>query len=393
VDLCWRLQGCGRKLGFSPAAVVWHHRRNSISGYWKQQRGYGRSEALLEKKWPEKYNAAGHVSWAGRVYGNGFFTVFPHAGRIYQGPWGTAPYQRLYQAVPGTLSALVLTPEWYLIVGLLSLLAVLGVSWRPLLFSIPLWLVSLGTPLAHAVASGWCVPLTAGSRGRLELLRLRFVIAQLYVLQPVARLLGRVYWGLTPWRYFRATVPRLPRPRTVSLWSEHWRSVQDRLSDIESRLREPGAVVCRGGDFDRWDLQVRGGLLGSARLLMAVEEHGQGRQQIRLRVWARYSQIALALVIGLTGLCVGAGVAGAWLACGIMGGMAAVLASGAMQECCNAISVFCNVIHKSAALEPAARPTRVVAIPRPKVNPSPALSFDMKIVTALPNGSARTLEE
>ena len=59
VDVCWRLQHAGWSLGFSPAAVVWHHRRNSMRAYWKQQRGYGKAEAMLERKWPEKYNAAG----------------------------------------------------------------------------------------------------------------------------------------------------------------------------------------------------------------------------------------------------------------------------------------------------------------------------------------------
>ena len=48
-----------------PAAVVWHHRRNSVKAYWKQQKGYGKAEGLLARKWPEKYNAAGHVSWFG----------------------------------------------------------------------------------------------------------------------------------------------------------------------------------------------------------------------------------------------------------------------------------------------------------------------------------------
>ena len=49
----------------------WHHRRNSLKMYWRQQQGYGKAEALLEEKWPEKYNAAGHFSWSGRLYGKG----------------------------------------------------------------------------------------------------------------------------------------------------------------------------------------------------------------------------------------------------------------------------------------------------------------------------------
>src|SRR5207302_9705297 len=37
VDVCWQLQKAGGKLGFSPAAVVWHHRRDSVRALWKQQ--------------------------------------------------------------------------------------------------------------------------------------------------------------------------------------------------------------------------------------------------------------------------------------------------------------------------------------------------------------------
>jgi len=50
VDLCWRLQDAGGTLGFHAGAMVWHHRRNSVRTYWRQQLGYGRAEALLEAK-------------------------------------------------------------------------------------------------------------------------------------------------------------------------------------------------------------------------------------------------------------------------------------------------------------------------------------------------------
>src|SRR5262249_22209688 len=49
VDVCWRLQEKGWTLGYSPGAMVWHHRRNSIRAYWKQQRNYGKAESFLEK--------------------------------------------------------------------------------------------------------------------------------------------------------------------------------------------------------------------------------------------------------------------------------------------------------------------------------------------------------
>ncbi|MEJ7678557.1 MAG: glycosyltransferase family 2 protein [Segetibacter sp.] len=63
VDVCWRIQEAGYTIGFHPSALVWHHRRNSLEAYWKQQYGYGKAEALLESKWPEKYNGFGHLTW------------------------------------------------------------------------------------------------------------------------------------------------------------------------------------------------------------------------------------------------------------------------------------------------------------------------------------------
>src|SRR5262249_15655578 len=44
VDVCWRLQARGWKIGFAAAALVWHHHRSSIKAYWRQQVGYGEGE-------------------------------------------------------------------------------------------------------------------------------------------------------------------------------------------------------------------------------------------------------------------------------------------------------------------------------------------------------------
>ena len=97
VDICWRLQARGGSLGFSPGAMVWHHRRTTLRSYWKQQRGYGRAEALLEKKWPEKYNELGHrhVGWTHLREGRSPQALGLRPQRIYHGSWGSAPYQSL----------------------------------------------------------------------------------------------------------------------------------------------------------------------------------------------------------------------------------------------------------------------------------------------------------
>jgi GT2 family glycosyltransferase len=333
VDVCWSLQERRWKLGFSPAAVVWHHRRDSVRTYLKQQRGYGRAEALLEKKWPAKYNSAGHLSWAGRVYGNGFFTILPRAGRVYQGLWGTASFQRLYGPVPGLLSPLILMPEWFLIVGLLFLLTGLSYSWKPLLVMAPLSFLAIGAPIAHAIASGICARPSEPARSLLEKVRLRAVTSFLHLLQPLARLLGRVRWGLAPWRWVKAESPSVPKSNSIVVWSEVWQAASDRLQEVEAGLKQFGAVVRRGGNFDCWDLEIRSGLLGSARLRMVVEEHGQGRQLVRWKVSPQCSGIGFAVLSGLIAISFGAGMARAWTACTTVTMMGLMVGLSVLQEC------------------------------------------------------------
>ena len=312
VDVCWRLQERGWTLGFSPAAMVWHHRRNSVKTYWKQQQGYGKAEALLEEKWPERYNAAGHVAWAGRLYGKGWTEALRlRSGRIYQGTWGSALFQSLYQPAPGLLTSLPLMPEWWLVVAALAGLSLLGIAWSPLLLALPLLAMAVIAPVAQAVVSASRAEFTTQPRSRWTALKLRALTAALHLMQPVARLRGRIRFGLTPWR--RRGVPgfALPVPRTSTIWSEEWRAPETWLGDLEARLRERGAVVLRGGDYDRWDLDVRGGLLGGARLLMTIEEHGAGKQLARFRSAPRVSSYGVVAALMLLLLAVLAGLDGA----------------------------------------------------------------------------------
>jgi hypothetical protein len=62
-------------------------------------------------------------------------------------------------------------------------------------------------------------------------------------------------------------------------------SASDYLESVLVRERQ---AVRRGGDFDRWDLEVRGGLLGYIRAIGMIEEHGAGKQAFRLRPGLTY---------------------------------------------------------------------------------------------------------
>jgi len=98
-------------------------------------------------------------------------------------------------------------------------------------------------------------------------------------------------------------------------------------------LRSRGACTRRGGDFDRWDLELRAGILGLVRMDLVVEEHGQGKQLVRFRAWPRCSGVGLALIVALAFVSlVDAGVAAfqGMLICGVP---ASLLALRSIQEC------------------------------------------------------------
>ncbi|MHB8574692.1 MAG: glycosyltransferase [Dehalococcoidia bacterium] len=319
VDVCWRLQERGGKLGFSPAAMVWHHRRNSVRMYWRQQQGYGKAEALLEEKWPEKYNRIGHLTWGGRLYGKGLtLPLNPARSRIYHGSQGSGLFQSIYQPAPGLLSSLPLMPEWYFVIAALAGLGVLGLFWTPLLLAVPLLLLATGAFAGQAVAAAARASFTTPGLTRAGRSKLRLLTTFMHLMQPYARLRGRLRHGLTPWRRRGKAGFVLPLPRGRAVWSEQWRSQEAWLSQLEALLHEAGAVTLRGGDFDRWDLEVRGGLLGSARLRLAVEEHGAGRQLVRFCLWPRVSPTGAGFAMLLSLLTAGAANDRAWVAAAVL---------------------------------------------------------------------------
>jgi GT2 family glycosyltransferase len=325
VDLCWRLQQCGGRIGFHAGAMDWHHRRNSLAMYWNQQKGYGKAEALLEEKWPERYNALGHLSWGGQLYGRGFTLPLPAGrSRIYGGVWGSAAYQSLYAPAPMTLLALPLMPEWWYLVGALTVLSALGFSWPPLFLFAPLWLLALAAPLAQAAlaAARATFPVPARSAGER---RQRYALVFfMHLQQPIARLIGRRRHGLTPWRRRGAAAGAGPAP--ARLWSETWRAPEAWITEFEAALRTLGLVVHRGGDTDHWDLEVRGGLQGSLRLRFAVEDHGAARQLLRLGAAAHTPAPVRFATWGAAILAIAAALSGASVAAGALAAGAAALA-------------------------------------------------------------------
>ena len=337
VDLCWRLQERGGRIGFHAGAMDWHHRRNSLSMYWRQQKGYGKAEALLEEKWPERYNAMGHLRWGGRLYGRGLTLPIPFGrSRVYGGVWGSAGYQSLYE--PGTITfmTLPLMPEWNFVIMGLALLLALGWSWPPLLIALPLLALALAMPLAQAAIAATRARFPVPPRSTTEKVQRWALTFIMHLMQPAARLIGRIEHGNTPWRRRGTSGRHFGLFARAVLWSEHWLSPEAWIERAEALLRTQGAVVLRGGEFDEWDLHVRGGLFGAARGRLIVEEHGGGKQLVRVSVRPWTPGVAMGILAALIGLGGFAFASTAWFAAGGLGLVALLVATLAVLDCARA---------------------------------------------------------
>ena len=296
VDVCWRLQEAGWTLGFSAGAVVMHRRRDSVRRYLKQQYGYGKAEALLERKWPSRYNRAGSSRWSGRIYDAPPGGIPGRRAMVHYGNWGSGLFQSIYQPAPGRMANLLLAPEGLLLLAVLACVSALGVLWPPLLLAALPLLIGLVALVSRAAAGGYRAHPPVPGRPLSETFRRRALTASLYLLQPAARLAGRLRNGLSPWRRRLRPGVAWPRPRMVEVWSESWREPQAFVQALQDLLATRGGYVRSGGPFDRWDLDLRAGPLGGVKIRTAVEEHGDGKQLMRARIWPRASTGSLMVV-------------------------------------------------------------------------------------------------
>jgi hypothetical protein len=233
-------------------------------------------------------------------------------------------------------------PEWYLIIIAIAAVSALGILWGPLLLALPLLALAVGASFIQAGLSVAQASSTMASlQDRVTRVKSHTLTAILHLLQPLARLHGRLRSGLTPWRRRGARNLAAPWPRTLTIWSEHWQASEERLRSVEEALRASGAIVRQGGVYDSWDLEVRGGMFGSARTCMALEDHDAGRQFVRFRVWPRLSSKGIVLTLLFAALFTGAALDQAWVAGAIFSVVFLLLALFTLEECAAATgSVF-----------------------------------------------------
>jgi GT2 family glycosyltransferase len=340
VDLCWRLQDKGWTIGYCPTALVWHYRRDTIRAYWKQQSGYGKAEALLERKWPSRYNALGHINWAGQIYGAGLLPGLLARRRIYHGVWGTAPFQRVESFEANFALILLGLPEAYLAFAGLAILGIVGLVWTPSLAAFPILSLLMLIRIVDVGLTVVRVPVVQRQE-RLDRRTASLVLLVfLCLLQPLARMIGRFRHGLAPWRWRAAAGPILPRWRSSAIWSKQSRDPATWVHVVQECIRRTGAPVFSGGPYDRWDLEVPGGLLGRARLLMAVEDHGAGSQYLRIAMWPWPSTIGIAIVVSLLALALAGEVTAAPLFSGMTIAIAGLVVVRGIYESARALGAM-----------------------------------------------------
>ena len=169
----------------------------------------------------------------------------------------------------------------------------------------------------------------------------------LHLSQPVARLFGRLGFGLAPWR--RHTSPtRVSEAADVRDWSEQWRSADERLAELTEN-GDPAAQASSPVGPAIGISRSRCGLFGAARLLMALEDHPGSTQLVRLRIWSHASRFGLASFVLSAGIAVAAALDGAVVVAALLAVVAAVVGLSVFFETAAAHAVMLSALEDDAA--------------------------------------------
>jgi GT2 family glycosyltransferase len=323
VDFCWRVQDAGCEIGYSPAAMVWHFRRNSVKAYIGQQKGYGKAEALVLAKHPARFNLFGQARWAGRIYGDLSATMFPSRRPfIYSGMFGRGLFQTLYSPPAPMASYLPLTFEWNVASVPLALAAIVaGGLLHP---AYGMLAVPLLTSWAMCVYGALKAPIDKRFSG----LEARALVAALIYLGPFLRGSERLKWrlktGKRPTADAASPTRRAPRwswrrAFAAAFWGDRAQDKEVLLGGLMRVLPGRGYRVRADDGWRAWDLEIARGPWVKAGLLAAAENHGGERRLLRLRCAWRLSRLSRGLLVGdaaaiLAALLVGAPIVAAALA-------------------------------------------------------------------------------
>lgn len=302
VDLCWRLQNQGHAIGFSPAAMVWHFRRNTVGDYLKQQRGYGKAEALLYFKHPYRFNMLGQSRWLGRIYGDFTTSLFSRRPIIYSGTFGRGLFQTLYEPPSSMFAYLPFTLEWN-VFALMLLVAAVAAGKNVLLALVPL-AITFGSSAVSAMQ--------ARIEPRYDDWRGRTMVAALIYLGPLLRSWERYRWrvkGLTNVERIRfaelSQSPRvhwLAREFQLRYWSERGQEKEELLEGVIRFLLPRKYLIAHDLGWSGWDVEIHRGIWAKSQVRVAVENHGGEKRLFNVRCTVKTSRAAKFAIGGLAAL-------------------------------------------------------------------------------------------
>jgi GT2 family glycosyltransferase/sugar lactone lactonase YvrE len=349
VDVCWRLQARGWKIGFASSALVWHHHRSSVRAYWRQQVGYGEGETWLMAHHPEKF-LDGHMLWRGRIYSPLPFVRSLWGTRINAGVWGTAAFPSIYRTDVHPFAFLPHSIRWQVLSFVLAIVgAVVAATGRHAWAAALLLgggLVGIAVTVAKNVAYAMRSDVHSLLRHRLWY---RTLVAYLHFIQPLARVHGRIRGALSPpviaLPAERPQTSRKPRPSIAEawralllisgrvaedrFWSETWTStdrVLGQLTDWLRRSRAVRSVEIDDGWSDDRDVSVFVGRWAWLDIRALVEDHGGGRGLLRVSTHLRPTVLGVVTALSLGAGLLVAATAGLQLRWPLAGVISATLA-------------------------------------------------------------------
>ena len=359
VDICWRLQDAGYQIGYSAAGFVWHFRRNTVQAYIGQQKGYGKAEALVYGKHPQRFNAFGQAKWSGRIYGDlSSAMLLFRKPVIYSGTFGRGLFQTLYQPPANIFQYLPLTFEWtaaslpLAVAGIVGELVAGGWWW--------LLLLPLALTAAMCIKGG----LSAKLAPRFEGTKARALIALLIYLGPLLRGWTRIKWrlkvlsdgGTAP----SGKIGQRGRWQRLGFVLSYWNETGTEKEALLGALMRGGAAanfpVALETGWRDWDIEIAAGPAGAARVVVAGENHGADKRLLRVRSALRLSPCARIAIGGFGALMLLSLVAGWTAAAAVF----AVLTAGCASVAAWQLARFARRLH--AMIEAASRECALVPV-------------------------------
>jgi GT2 family glycosyltransferase len=283
VDLCWRLQHAGHRIVFAPAAMVWHHRRQDMHTFLKQQKGYGHAEGILKFKHPDRFNERGDSRWHGSIYGVSAWGLRIGRPIIYHGIFGAGLFQTLYTRGPAHWPMIPGCLEWITAAALILALA----PFAPVFGIVSLGMLACTLALAVTQAFQARVPL------RYDGLTARAVMAYLCLAQPLVRSMARYLYQLrgkpgttAPSEAIAAeSTRRLPfiYHHESAYWAEGWQERTTLVSQFARLLNTCNFAFVLDTGWTDWDVEVAIGPWAKVRIKTVEEDHGGGHRLVRVR--------------------------------------------------------------------------------------------------------------